>query len=100
LGGERVLVDLARVDSRLDEPTHGLDEFVPPAVVERDPEVEPLVVPRLVLELLHPLAELVRRPVAAADEPDAHALADEIGELALDRLGEDLHQELHLLGRT
>ena len=37
--------------------------------------------------------------VAATDEAHAHALLDQVGQLALDRLAEDLHQELDLLGR-
>src|SRR5439155_580357 len=40
-----------------------------------------------------------RRGVAAADEARPHSLTYEVGQLALDRFGEDLHQELHLVRR-
>src|SRR5204863_1992965 len=49
---ESVLVHLAWVHPRLDEAARGLDELVAAAVVEGDPEVEALVVVRLVLERL------------------------------------------------
>src|SRR5437899_4778780 len=40
---EHVLVDLLRIETRLDDPARRLDELAAAAVVERDPEVQPLV---------------------------------------------------------
>src|SRR5581483_2820347 len=95
--GERVLVDLARVDSRLREPASGLDDLGPSAVVERDPELEPVVLRRLALERGHLPPQRLRRAVAPAEEADADALLHEVGELAVDRVREDLHQRVDLV---
>ena len=69
-----VLVDVARVDPFLDEPPRGLDDLRAAAVVERDPELEPLVVRGLLLEAGHSPLELRVGAVAAADEARRHAL--------------------------
>ena len=45
-------------------------------------------------------AEALGSAVAPADEARAHALADEVGQLALDRLPEDLHQRVDLVLRA
>ena len=45
------------------------------------------------------LQEKMRGLEAATEEPDPHALPGEIGELAVDRLAEDLHQGVDLAGR-
>ena len=50
----------------------------------------------LVLEPLNLRAQFVGRPVAAAEEAGADALPREVGQLALDRLAENLHQVLDL----
>ena len=42
----------------------------------------------------------IERNATSAARKELDALRNEIGKLTLDRLGEDLHQELHLLGRT
>src|SRR5437868_10233652 len=42
-GRERLLVDLVGLDTVLDEPARGRGELGASAVVERDPELEPLV---------------------------------------------------------
>src|SRR5262249_7363530 len=68
------------------------------AVVERDPQIQRPVALGLALERRHALLQGLRRPVAPPDEACAHALTHQVGKLALDRLGEDLHQELDFLG--
>src|SRR5439155_9201251 len=64
-----------------------------------NPELQARVRLRRRLEGGHPRLELRRRAIAAADETRPNSLASEIGELALDRLDEDLHQRVDLLGR-
>ena len=51
------------------------------------------------LELLHPLPQIRRDAVPAAEEAGADALPREVGQLPVDRLAEDLHQRGHLVGR-
>ena len=90
---EALLVDLLRPDAVLrGEPPDRLDDLRASAVVERDPQVQHVVLGGLGLEPLHPLAHVGRDAVAPADEPRADALRREIGQLAVDRLAEDLHQ--------
>src|SRR5919197_1658298 len=96
-GRERLLVDLVGFDAVLDEPARGGGQLGAAAVVERDPELEPLVHRRLLLERRHPRPQLGRSAISAADEPRPHALLCQVGELAIDRLGEDLHQGLALV---
>ena len=98
--GDRVLVDVARVDALLDQPPRGLDDLRAAAVVEGDPELEALVGRRRLLEPLDLGEELGLAAVAPADEARAHALAGEVGQLALDRLDEDLHERVDLVGRA
>jgi hypothetical protein len=100
VGGERVLVDLAWIDTGLGEPPGGLHDLRPSAVVESDPEVETVVLGRLPLEAGHLSLQLFGRPIAAAEKADAHTLAHEIRKLTVDRLGEDLHQRVDLLTRA
>src|SRR3954469_5051224 len=97
--GDRVLVDVARIDPLLDDAPGRLDELGPPAVVEGDPEREPLVVRGLLLEAGHAPAKLEGGAVAAADEARGDPLPGQIGQLALDRLDEDLHERVHLFRR-
>ena len=80
------------------EPAGGVDELGAAAVVERDPELEPRLVRRRRLELVHLRPQPVGSAVASADEPAADALRGEVLELAVDRLAEDLHQRLDLAG--
>src|SRR5919199_604534 len=98
-GRKRLLVDLVGFDAVLEEPARGGGQLGPAAVVERDPELEPLVRGRLLLEHRHPRPQLGRSPVTPADEARPHALLRQVGELALDRLREDLHQRLDFLRR-
>src|SRR3970040_82560 len=81
--GQRLLGDVLRSDSVCDEPRGGLDELGATAVVEGDPEQEPVVVRRLLLEHRHLLAEALGNPVAAADEARADAPLREIRALAV-----------------
>src|SRR5688572_47006 len=97
--GEDVLVDLPRLDSGLDELARRLDDLGPPAVVERDPEAEARVLGRLPLEARHLALQLVGGAVAAPDEANSHALANEIWKLAVDRLPEDRHERVDLVTR-
>src|SRR5262249_58334364 len=90
--GEGVFIDLVRLNARLNEPLRRVGELGPAAVVEGDPEVEPIVRPGSGLEIRHLVLELLRSPVAAAEESDPDALPCQIGQLAVDRLAEDLHQ--------
>src|SRR3954469_16356105 len=94
---ECLLVDLAPGAHRA---VGSVDDLRAPAVVECNPEAERAVVLGLPLECRHPLPQRGGRAVAAADEPRAHSLAHEVGQLALDRLREDLHQQLHLFERA
>src|SRR5439155_21758706 len=75
----------------------GVDELRSTAVIEGNPQIQAPIALGLALERRHPCAQLVWCAVAAPEEAGAHALPHEIGQLPLDRLGEDLHQELHLL---
>src|SRR5918992_4869645 len=97
---DRVLVDVARIQPLLDDPAGRLDDLVTAAVVERDPELEPLVLVGLPLEGCHLRLELGARSVAATDEARVDALALQIRELTLDRLDEDLHQRIDLVRRA
>src|SRR5919109_1380012 len=97
---DRVLVDVARIDSLLDDPPRRLDDFGAASLVEGDPELEPFARAGLLLERRHLRLELRRGAVAAADEPRAHALLLQVRELALDRLDEDLHQRVDLVRGT
>jgi hypothetical protein len=78
----------------------GVDELGAAAVVEGDPELQPRLVGRRLLELGHLLAQPVGRAVAAAEEAAADSLSGEILELPVDRLAERLHQGRHLVGRA
>ena len=98
-GGDRVLVDVTRVDPFVDEPARGLDDLGPPAVVERDPELEPFVVRRLLLEPVHRSLQLGRRAVAAADEARRDSLPARSGSSRSIVLDEDLHERVDLVGR-
>ena len=97
MAAERLLVDGSAL---LGDAARGLDDLGPAAVVERDPEVEPRLARGRALELAHLLLQPVGRAVAPADEPRAHALLRQVGQLAVDRLAEDLHQRLDLVGRA
>ena len=97
---EDVLVDLLGVDAALDDPPGRLDQLGAAAVVERDPQVDARVQLGAVLHRVHAPAQLLGGAVAAADEAHAHSLLGEIGQLALDRLGEDLHQRVDLVLRA
>src|SRR5712691_12094581 len=66
VGAQGVLVDLGRLEPCLDEPACGLDELRAASVVERDPEVETLVLRRLLLEARHLLLQPGRSAVTAA----------------------------------
>src|ERR687888_1136456 len=77
-GRERLLVDLTRFDAVLDEPPCGGSQLGAAAVVERDPELEPLVSGRLLLERRHPRPELPRSTVAPSAEARPHALFPEV----------------------
>ena len=94
MAGEVLLVDLLPA---LGDAACSLDELRPSAVVEGDPEAQPGLARRRLLELPHLRLEPVRRAVAAADELRVHALLGEIEELAIDRLAEDLHQRGNLV---
>ena len=96
---QRLLVDVVGRHAVAHEPSRGLDELVPAAVVEADVQVERLVRGRRVLEPLHLGCERRREPVATADEAHAHALRREVLELAVDRLGEQVEQVGDLVGR-
>src|SRR5439155_18211191 len=94
-----VLVDLAWIDAAVGDAPRRLDELGPPAVVERDPEADAAVQLGAVLHRLHPRAQRLGCTVATADEAHADALLGEVGQLALDRFTEDLHQRVHLVLR-
>src|SRR3954454_9837300 len=97
IGRESLFVDrLAASDGSIG----GVNELRATAVVERDPQIQLAIVLRLALEGRHALAQRIGRAVTAADEARADSLTHEVGQLPLDRLREDLHQELHLLGRA
>ena len=81
-----------------DEPACCLDELGATAVVEGDPKVEPVAAGGGGLELGHLRAGRLRDAIPATEEPRADALGCEIGELAVDRLAQDLHQLRHLVG--
>src|SRR5205807_5657180 len=89
--GEGVLVDL---DASCDGAVGRVDNLGAAAVVEGNPEIQAAVALRLTLQRGHPLPQPYRRSVPTADEARPNSLTHEIGELALDRLGEDLHQQL------
>src|SRR4051812_27133328 len=94
---ECVLVDRLAAG---DGPVRGVDKLGAPAVVESDPQVEVAIALRLALECRHALAQRLGRTVTTTDEARADSLAHEVGKLPLDRLREDLHQKLDLLGRA
>ena len=83
----------------LDELPRRFDDLRPPAVVEGNPEAKPRVLGRLPLEAGHLALQLLRGAIAPPDEAHAHSLADEVGELAVDRLAEDLHERVDLVAR-
>src|SRR5438552_14457052 len=99
-GGEALLVEPVRRDARLECAPRGLDDLSTTAVVECDPELQPVLVRGRGLELPHLALEGERRAVAAADESCADAFAREVLQLAVDRLAERLHQRVDLLWRT
>src|SRR6266540_4234527 len=86
---ERLLVHLFAARDGAVGRVHDLG---PPAVVERDPEIEGSVPLGLAFERSHTLLQRGGRTVAAAHKTRAHSLPHEVGQLALDRLSEDLHQ--------
>ncbi len=79
---------------------HCFDELGASPVVERDPELESIEMRGLGLELRHLLLQIGRDAVASPEEARAHALLREVGKLALDRLVQELHDRLDLVGRT
>src|SRR4029453_14382496 len=98
--GKRVLVDLVRLNTRLDEPPGGIGQLGAAAVVEGDPEVKAVVRAGWGLEVGHLLLQLVRSAVPAAEKSHPDSLLREIRQLAIDRLAEDLHQGVALVRRT
>jgi hypothetical protein len=87
-------------DPFLENPARCFHELGASSVVERDPEVQAIELLRGRLELRHLLLQLGRNPVAAAEEPRAHALLREVRQLAVDGLVHQLHDRLHLVGRS
>src|SRR5262249_26012897 len=77
-----------------------LDELGPTAVVERDPELQPIEMLGLGLESRHLLPELRRHAVTPSEEASPYALGSEIGKLAVDRLVAELDDRPDLVGRS
>src|SRR5436305_9330422 len=94
--GDERLVDVVRFRPALGDPARRLHDLRPTAVVEGDPQVEPVLAGRLGFERGHALPQRLGRAIAAADEARPDALLGKVRQLALDRLAEDLHQCLDL----
>src|SRR5919201_5294484 len=70
--GEALLVEPVRSDARLDRAPRCLDDLGTTAVVERDPELQPVLVRGRGLELTHLVLQLERCAVSPSDEARAY----------------------------
>ena len=96
--GDDLLGDLFCRGARIDDATHGIDQFSPTAVVEGDRECESRVVLRELERLVHAPDQPLRDPPVAAPreaDPDV-ALVQLVAALEQD-LFVEVDEELHLL---
>src|SRR5215207_781645 len=98
--GERHLVDVLRRETVCDYPAGGVHDLRASSVVERDVDIEAVVIRGKVLSLLHCFQHRGRQVLPSAQKTEPGPTLVQLGHFLAGRVKEELHERLYLSLRT
>src|SRR5918995_246083 len=98
--GKGYLIDVLRRETICDYPAGGVHDLRPSSVVERDVDVEAVVIRGKVLSLLHCFQHRGRQVLPSAQKTEPGSTLVQLGHFLAGRVKEELHEHLYLSLRT